>query len=82
MFYSFPVFHCLYRKCFLQSGEQVVCDCGPGDPAHASGTDGTSEAAGAELETDGAPQRQNRFLWHHLGVTARGGMFDLCVCVC
>lgn len=59
----------------------MVCDCGPGDPARLSGTDGTSQAPGAELETAGAPQRQNCFLWHHLGVTARGGMFDLYVCV-
>lgn len=56
------------------------CDCGPGEPADHSGSVRTLQAPGAELETTGTPQPQNRRLWHHLGVTAGGGMFDLCVC--
>lgn len=73
--------HHLFRKCSQQSGEQVVCDCGPGNPAHLSGSDGTPQAPGAELETVGAPQPQNCLLWHHLGFNSRGGMCDICVSV-
>lgn len=58
------------------------CDCGPGKPAAHSGSVRTPQAAGAELETAGAPQPQNRVLRHHLGVTARGGKFDLCMYAC
>lgn len=55
------------------------CDCGPGESAAHSDSVRTAQAAGAQLETAGAPQPQNRVLRHHLGVTARGGMLDLCV---
>lgn len=50
-------------------------DCGPGESAPHSGHLWSPQAAGAELETDGAPQPQNSVFWHHLGVAARGGTF-------
>ena len=63
----------IYRQ---QSWEQVVRDRGPGEPAAHSCSDRNPKDPGAVLETAGAPQPQNCFLWHHLGVTARGGVTD------
>lgn len=45
---------------------------GPGEPAHHPGGVFTPPGPGAELETHGAPQPENRVFWHHLGVTSRG----------
>lgn len=69
------------RVCPQRSWEQVGCDCGPGKSAAHSCSVRPAKGPGAELETAGAPQPQNCFLWHHLGVTARGELLDLCVCV-
>lgn len=54
----------------------MVCDCGPGEPAAHSCFVRNPKDPGAVLEAAGAPQPQNRVLWHHLGVTARGGVTD------
>lgn len=72
-----PHFSLAHRNGPQQSGGQVDCDRGPGEPADHPGALRIPQAPGAELEAAGAPQPQDRFLRHHLGVAAGGGMFDV-----